>query len=308
MFSGVISLLGLLSLLCLIIGMIYPKPFYRLLPQGKQRRLWVFLLFSCILTVCTMVTEATKTSNPEQTAKKAQATAAYTNSIGMKFVLIPAGSVKAEIPESKNAFDEVVPARTVTVNISKPFYLGIYEVTQEQWIAIMGSNPSKFIAWNNPVESVSWNDVQAFIQALNKKEGHNRYRLPTETEWEYAARAGTTTKYSFGNSEKLLEEYGWCGENSDLTSHPVGQKKPNPWGLYDMHGNVREWMQDNYWYGDHPSSSVTDPKGPFSGSDRVNRDCGWSHYAKWCHSAFRTINPADSWGTNLGFRLALSPE
>ena len=230
----------------------------------------------------------------------------HTNSIGMKFTLIPVGTFQREIPESKNAFDEVIPAKKVTVTISKPFYLGIYEVTQEHWHAVMGNNPANFKGRHNPVEQVSWDDVQSFISQLNANEGHNRYRLPTEAEWEYAARAGTTTEYSFGNSESALGQYAWWDGNSGNKTHPVGQKKPNPWGLYDMHGNVWEWVQD--WYGDYPSSSVTDPKGPSSGSLRVNRGGSWIDYAGFCRSAKRYNISADFRFIDIGFRLALSPE
>jgi formylglycine-generating enzyme required for sulfatase activity len=189
----------------------------------------------------------------------------YTNSIGVKFVLIPAGSftLKKEAKEIKNVFGETectaittIPA--VKVTISKPFYLGKYEVTQEQWYAVMGNNPAKFHGQKNPVESVSWDDAQAFINCLNQKEGHIRYRLPTEAEWEYAARAGTTTEYFFGNSASDLSRYAWYEDNSGYTTHPVGQKQPNPWGLYDIYGNVWEWVQD--WYG-NLETSVTDPRG-----------------------------------------------
>ena len=230
----------------------------------------------------------------------------FTNSIGMKFTLIPAGTFTRALPDSKNAFDEVVPGKKVTVTISKPFYLGIYEVTQEHWHAVMGNNPAEFKGRHNPVERVSWDDIQAFIQALNKKEGHNRYRLPTEAEWEYAARAGTTTEYSFGNSEQQLGEYAWFGGNSGDKTHPVGQKKPNPWGLYDMHGNVWEWVHD--WDGDYPPSSVIDPKGPSSGSYRVHRGGGWYNFEPSCRSAHRSIDSADRRSDDGGFRLALSLE
>jgi formylglycine-generating enzyme required for sulfatase activity len=185
-------------------------------------------------------------------------------------------------------------------------------VTQEQWTAVMGkgNNPSKFKGLSNPVEMVSWNDVQAFIQWLNAKEGHNRYRLPTEAEWEYAARAGTTGAYSFGDDEDSLGRYAWYWDNSGEKTHPVGQKQPNAWGLYDMHGNVWEWVQD--WYGDYSSSSVTDPKGPSSGSfygpSRVFRGGGWGSSARFCRAACRLNNSPKLRDDGLGFRLALSPE
>jgi formylglycine-generating enzyme required for sulfatase activity len=237
----------------------------------------------------------------------------FTNSIGMEFVLIPAGSFM--MGADKN-FEDTVDNETPRhrVSISKPFYLGKYEVTQAQWTAVMGNNPSNFKGRrSNPVEQVSWNDAQAFIKRLNQKEGHNRYRLPTEAEWEYAARAGTTGRYSFGDDAGQLGRYAWCGENYNSGStHPVGQKKPNAWGLYDMHGNVLEWVQDRY--GDYSNSSVTDPTGPSSGSDRVSRGGGWFFNPQGCRTAVRDGVPPDFrrgfpdglYAIN-GFRLALSP-
>ena len=128
------------------------------------------------------------------------------------------------------------------IEISQAFYLGKYEVTQAQWKDVMGKNPSGFKGDNRPVEEVSWEDVQEFIRRLNAREQGVTYRLPTEAEWEYAARAGSTTAYSFGDDTLQLGEYAWYWENADGTTHPVGQLKPNAWGLYDMHGNVWEWV------------------------------------------------------------------
>ena len=126
------------------------------------------------------------------------------------------------------------------------FYLGKYEVTQSQWQVVMGNNPSRFQGDNLPVEQMSWEDVQTFIRKLNAREGEDTYRLPTEAEWEYAARAGSTTAYSFGHSDSRLGEYAWYYMNSGRKTPPVGQLKPNAWGLYDIHGNVSEWAQDRY--------------------------------------------------------------
>jgi formylglycine-generating enzyme required for sulfatase activity len=231
----------------------------------------------------------------------------YTNSIGMEFVLIPSGSFTMGADENfEEASDEETPQHRVT--ISKPFYLGTHEVTQAQWTAVMGNNPSKFKGQSNPVEQVSWDDVQAFIRRLNQQEGHKRYRLPTEAEWEYAARAGTTGAYSFGNDADSLGRYAWYYGNSGKKAHPVGQKQPNPWGLHDMHGNVNEWVQD--WYGEryYANSPGTDPKGPSSGSDRVVRGGSWFYRAEVCLSAVRISSTPGYRSDSLGFRLALSPE
>jgi formylglycine-generating enzyme required for sulfatase activity len=197
-----------------------------------------------------------------------------------------------------------VPAHTVT--ISKPYYIGKYEVTQEQWYAVMGNNPAYFPERKNPVERVSWDDAQEFIKRLNQKEGHNRYRLPTEAEWEYAARAGSASAYSFGDDTGQLVRYAWYGVNSGNKTHPVGQKEPNAWGLYDMYGNVIEWVQD--WYGEYPRKDVTDYSGPSSGSRRVRRGGGWDYDAESCRSAIRIYDSPGYRYVNLGFRLALSPE
>ena len=161
---------------------------------------------------------------------------------GMEFVLIPAGKFMMGSDSGESNGKPVHEVR-----ISKAFYLGKHEVTQGQWQKVMGNNPSIFKGDAIlPVENVSWEDVQEFIHKLNAKEGDTKYRLPTEAEWEYAARARTATIYSFGNDERQLGEYAWYFPNSGNKTHPVGQKKPNAWGLHDMHGNVWEWVQDCY--------------------------------------------------------------
>jgi formylglycine-generating enzyme required for sulfatase activity len=228
----------------------------------------------------------------------------YTNSIGMEFVLIPSGwfMMGSDKEKDQEALDDETPHR---VTISKPFYLGKYEVTQAQWEAVMGSNPSYFKGRDNPVETVSWDDVREFIKSLNIKEGNGCWRLPTEAEWEYACRAGTTGVYSFGDDENSLGHYAWYDGNSK-SAHPVGQKRPNAWGLYDMHGNVWEWVQD--WYGEYPTSSVLDPRGPSSGSYRVNRGGSWDDDARNCRSAYRDNDTPGNRYIGMGFRLALSPE
>jgi len=224
----------------------------------------------------------------------------YTNSIGMDFVLIPSGSFLM----GSDTNDREKPVHNVT--ITSPFFLGQYQVTHDQWEVVMGSNPSRLKGGTNPVEQVSWNDVQEFIRCLNAMEGHDRYRLPTEAEWEYAARAGTSTDYFFGDDAGELSDYAWFNYNSEMATHPVGQKLPNTWGLYDVHGNVFEWVQD--WYGSYTDSPAIDPKGPETGSGRVLRGGSWFSDAEICRSASRYGVGPDDWGYDFGFRLALSPE
>jgi formylglycine-generating enzyme required for sulfatase activity len=221
----------------------------------------------------------------------------YTNSIDMKFALIPAG----EFIMGSNEYDSEKPEHEVT--ISKPFYLGVYPVTQQEWNTVMKKNPSRFKGEHLPIESVSWNDVQEFIKQLNQKEGSNKYRLPSEAEWEYAARAGTNTRYSYGDDESKLGDYAWYDENSDSKTHPVGQKKPNPWGLYDMHGNVWEWVQDK-WH-DNYNGAPTDGSSweGGDGSDRVVRGGAWYAGAGSCRSANRVSLDPGGRSSYLGFRL-----
>jgi formylglycine-generating enzyme required for sulfatase activity len=220
------------------------------------------------------------------------------NSVGMLLVPIPAGTfTMGEGNETPHP-----------VTLTKPFELGVYEVTQQQYVQVMGSNPSEFKGPQNPVEKVSWNDAVEFCRKLSElpseKSAGYVYRLPTEAEWEYACRAGTQTAYSFGNSESELGDYAWYDENSGGKSHPVGSKKPNAWGLYDMHGNVYEWCQD--WYGDYPSGSVTDPTGAASGSVRVFRGGSWFIYSDFCRSAYRDWYTPGLRYFDLGFRVLRS--
>ena len=204
--------------------------------------------------------------------------------------------------------DDEIPHQ---VTLTKPFELGVYQVTQAQYQKVMGTNPSHFKGPQNPVEQVSWDEAVEFCRKLSalpaEKAAGYVYRLPTESEWEYACRAATRTEYSFGDGDSELGDYAWYKDNSGGTTHPVGEKKPNPWGLYDMHGNVFEWCQD--WYGDYPSGAVTDPTGPSScslGSLRVNRGGGWNVDSEFCRSAFRFRGSPDDRGSDLGFRVLRS--
>jgi len=220
--------------------------------------------------------------------------------VTMKFNLIPAGKFM------RRQYLNGVEKDPYEVTISKPFYMGVYEVTQEQYERVMGKNPSKFKGATNPVESVSSFDGEEFCKKLSEKTGRT-VRLPTEAEWEYACRAGTQTHFSFGDAETDLGDYGWYRENSNNTTHPVGQKKPNPWGLYDMHGNVWEWCWD--WYGNYPAEPVTDPQGPASSPSRVLRSGAYDYPADRCGSHDRSdwsrSHAVDNYPT-YGLRVAVS--
>ena len=188
------------------------------------------------------------------------------------------------------------------VTITKPFFIQTTEVTREQRRVIM-TGPRPPLCPDCPV-SLSWDAAQKLIQRLNKRENTNKYRLPTEAEWEYACRAGSTTRFCYGNDKDRLGEYAWYRKNSGGHTQPVGQKKPNAWGLYDMHGNVMEWCQDRY--GKYPSDSVADPKGSF-GPFRVFRGGAWKFDATLCRSAYRESYKPWVSDNYLGLRLARDP-
>ncbi len=243
----------------------------------------------------------------------AQSPKEITNSIGMKLVLTPKGTFMMGSPESEEARFEDETQHEVT--ISKDYYLGVHEVTQAQYEKVMGTKPSYFqgdeikgSSTNNPVESVSWLDAVEFCKKLSdlpeEKAAGRVYRLPTEAEWEYACRAGSKSAYSFGESSKSLGDYAWFDGNSNNQTHPVGEKKANAWGLYDMHGNVWEWCSD--WYGGYDNNSVSDPVGSREGSFRVIRGGSWLDDAAYCQSAIRYRIDPSSRSIIIGFRLALS--
>ncbi len=228
--------------------------------------------------------------------------------VKLEMVLIPAGEFMMGSPDShKDADAEEKPQHRV--RITKPFYLGKYPVTQEQWEAVMGDNPSYFKGPKNPVELVSWEDCQQFLGKLNAKSaaGGGKFQLPSEAQWEYACRAGSKTRYCFGDDEKQLREYAWYQGNSDDKTHPVGEKKPNAWGLYDMHGNVWEWCQDWWKDGYYKESPVDDPTGPTEGSGRVFRGGSWHDQARDCQSARRYRHWPVTHGNHMGLRISLVP-
>ncbi len=229
----------------------------------------------------------------------------FINSIGMIFNQIPAGEFDMGSLSNVGAFEWEMPLHRV--EIEKDFWMGEHEVTNKQWFDVMGYNTSDFKGDNLPVVQVSWEDVQKFIKKLNEKERTNKYRLPTEAEWEYAARAGTTANYSFGDNATKLDEYAWYLENSGNSPHPIGQKKPNKWELYDMHGNVWEWVQDEWHdnYGDAPTNGSAWKSGNFVSSvtKRVGRGGSWAVAAVYCRSAIRFYAKQSDGEVDLGFRV-----
>ena len=236
---------------------------YQLRGNSGGIRTFLCALVVTVLMIGNMVAQGdkqTKGADPSRGVDTSIPTEkTVTNSVGMKFVLIEAGSFQMGSDENDNE----KPIHKVTIN--RPFYMQTTEVTQAQWEAVMGKKPTCFFeGQERPVENVDWRFCKFFIKQLNAKEGTDKYRLPSEAEWEYACRAGCT-----GDCLDGLDEKAWSGKNSGKETHPVGQKKPNAWGLYDMQGNVWEWCQD--WYGReyYSYSPKIDPKGPIGGDDII---------------------------------------
>jgi formylglycine-generating enzyme required for sulfatase activity len=261
------------------------------------------------------------------------------NSIGMQFVLIPAGefwmgSTQEEIDWALNEAQALNDAGILAripgeaprhrVKITRPFYMSVYEVTQSQFEQVLKSDrsstapddeeskePTSSDAGRLGVRKVSWNAAARFCKTLSLLPGERavqrEYRLPTEAEWEYAARAGSTTKWSFGDVPAAMEDHGWFKSNAGGRRHPVGQKAPNAWGLYDMHGNMWEWCSDWYdgkYYRDSPAS---DPTGPASGSTRVLRGGAWDASEMLCRSAYRSFDSPRHLSPRIGFRVVTAP-
>ena len=255
----------------------------------------------CILFICTCLIWAF--SNTALATEEM-----FTNNVGIEFVLVPSGTF---IMGANNSSQAYPPHQ---VSISRPFYIGRYEVTQEQWQKVMGKNPSRFKGANNPVESISWDDAQEFIARLNQMEGHSRYRLPTEAEWEHAARGGTTGPWFFTNDKTIkhtaLWPYAWFDPNADGKTHPVGQKKPNPLGLYDMYGNVREWVQDRWAWPYSPADPSIDPQGPTESQAmdnyRKSRGGCYADSHNSCSSTLCDVEEQHKHNKRIGLRLALS--
>ena len=220
--------------------------------------------------------------------------------VSLDLVLVSPATFAMGSPEAERRRNSDETLHQVT--LTRPLYLGKFPVTQQQYDHIMGEGPSYFEQPQNPVENVSWENALQFCLKLASRLG-KPIRLPTEAEWEYACRAGSTTAFCFGDSNYNLGDYAWYAANSESRPHPVGQKKPNPWGLYDMHGNVWEWCSD--WYGPYPVSLVTDPLGGKEGTARVLRGGAWNLDPRSCRSADRGRNAPTYRAFNLGFRICV---
>jgi formylglycine-generating enzyme required for sulfatase activity len=273
------------------------------------------LAASCAVLIAAIVL-LTRPGSPVPAPRKPR-----TNTIGMELVLIPAGEFLMGSPDdNQNAGDD--EKQQHRVRITRPFYLGVHEVTQGQYREVTGANPSDFQGSDDlPVEHVSWDEAIAFCNKLSEHEGlkpyyrvgggaplgGDGYRLPTEAEWEYACRAGSTTRFSFGDDEARLGEYAWFVGNSDSKTHPVGQKRPNAFGLYDMHGNVWEWCWDGYEAKSYAGSPGADPLGPSQAAARVIRGGGWIIEPRLARSTYRYGFSPEYRKFDLGFRVARSP-
>jgi formylglycine-generating enzyme required for sulfatase activity len=244
-----------------------------------------------LLAGCTRSDESEKAAPASSPAPEV-----VTTKTGIEMVLLPAGEFL--MGDAAAGEDDEKPARKVRVSA---FYIDRSEVTQKVFGELMGRNPAKFVGPDRPVERVSWLAAVQFCNMRSAKEGFrpcydpktlvcdfaaDGYRLPTEAEWEYACRAGTPTRYSFGNDAGQLAKHAWMKSNADKTTHPVRGKAANPWGLYDMHGNVAEWCND-FYAESYPAGDAQDPRGPASGKDRVLRGGSWSSGADACRAAAR---------------------
>ena len=226
------------------------------------------------------------------------------NGVSFEMVYVEGGTfdMGATTEQGSDAESDEYPVHSVTLS---DYYIGKCEVTQELWEAVMGSNPSRFKGAQNPVENVSWNDCQEFVSMLNSLTGRT-FRLPTEAEWEYAARGGKKSSHCKYSGSNNIFDVAWYHDNSRGKTHAVGTKSPNELGIYDMSGNVYEWCSD--WYGDYSAGAQTNPQGPSWGSSRVLRGGCWNHSARDCRVSYRHNSGAYNYsGNDNGLRLVLVP-
>jgi len=264
---------------------------FRMLP-------WYWSLPLGLLLGCGEPASQPPSAQQTPAASPAKASVAAPPKSGAEMVLIPAGEFTMGDEAGE---DDERPAHRVKLTA---FYMDVTEVTQASFQALMGRNPAKFAAPDKPVERISWHAAIQYCNMRSQRDGlqpcydlktltcdfsANGYRLPTEAEWEYACRAGTTTRWSFGDDAGKLKDHAWYKPNSGKTTHPVKAKRPNPWGLYDMHGNVAEWCQDFYAESYTDEDAVHDPRGPASGEDRVLRGGSWAVDEDSCRSSARNF-------------------
>ena len=269
----------------------------------------LIIAISCLLVLCACQMAQRKSGRPSAPAKEkiVELPNLSEDAVPLVLVRIPAGTFIMGSPSDEPGHEDNESPQHEVV-ISEDFYMGKFEVTQAQWVSIMGRNPSheEMIGDDLPVNKVSLADCQDFLKRLNGILNDWRYRLPTEAEWEYACRAGTKTATSFGDNPtpEQIGKYAWYRENSDYTIHPVGSKEPNPWGLHDMYGNVWEWCWD--WYGPYSPIKRTDPRGPSEGEEIVIRGASWMAKPQFIRSADRG-KMVDSRGYHTGgFRIVWS--
>jgi serine/threonine protein kinase len=228
-----------------------------------------------------------------------------TSTIGMKLALIPPGEFEMGADGAANLNEK--PRHTVV--ITRPFLMGVHEVTQREYELVMGVNPAadipKFSGPQLPANTLQWEEAAKFCEKLSARE-QRKFRLPTEAEWEYACRAGSASTWSYGNAVEVVGDYAWTDENSNAMAHPVGEKLPNPFGLYDMHGNVWEFCSD--WFGNYTAGKQTDPQGPPTGPFRAYRGGSWFFPWRESHSSNRPDKKFPAFGTNLGFRIVCEIE
>ncbi|MBL9170173.1 MAG: formylglycine-generating enzyme family protein [Verrucomicrobiales bacterium] len=266
---------------------------------------WRCLSFLQLSTPTHLWTDPTPATGPQRFYRA-------TLDVRPNLVFIPPGSFRMGSPSNEvGRLPDEGPQTVVT--LTQGFYMARYKVTQTDYQWVVGSYPSVFTGdFNRPVETVSWEDATNYCALLTRRERAARvippncvYRLPTEAEWEYACRAWTTTRFSYGDDPGYtnLANYAWYVSNSGHTTRAVGEKLPNPWGLYDMHGGLWEWCQD--WYGPYPGGQVTNPQGPTSGTYRVYRGGSWGCRPEKCRSAIREANPEGETGY-VGFRVVLA--
>ena len=265
-----------------------------------------------IRLICLSLVVALASHLPIQAQDKKEPPKDFTNIVGMKFVWVKPGTFLMGSPKEEKLREDNETQHKVT--LSKGFYMGVHAVTQEQWMKVMGNNPSNFKGEKNlPVEKLSWDDCQEFVKKLREKD-KKQYRLPSEAEWEFCCRAGTTTPFHFGESistdqanyvGSAVYGNGKVGVYRAKTT-PVGSFPANAWGLFDMHGNVWEWCQD--WYGDYPHKDIIDPTGPEKGTGRVLRGGCWFNNPQDCRSARRHRNEPGGGNGSFGCRVCFCLE